>query len=217
MAVDKCEPGYIASRKKISFLWLFLFLIIGIAIFLVGYLITHTRANIFTVIAVLMSLPAAKRIVNLVVMLPRKSVDRERFDRAKEAAGEGTLLADYVFTSTERIMHLDFVAIKGRSVLALTAPSRQDVSYMKKYFADMIRRAAPDYEVRILDEYEEFLRCLKDVPTAPDDIGDEGREDRNLDSGEESRESRVANSGEGKKTHQASTEKLAELLHSMAV
>ena len=74
--IDKGEFGYIRNQKKINLIWLAAFILIGVAIFICGYLLTKTRANIFTVIAVLMVLPAAKRVVALVVMMPRRGVER---------------------------------------------------------------------------------------------------------------------------------------------
>lgn len=159
--IDKCNPGYIKRQKKISFIWLLVFIAIGVVIFLTGYFLTHTRANIFTVAAVLMVLPAAKRIVNLVVMVPRKSVEQERYDQMKEAVGEGTLYTDYVFTSTEKIMHLDFVVIKNGNVLGRIASSKQDVSYMKKYFADSIHKLAPDFKVKLFDDDQQLMKYME--------------------------------------------------------
>ncbi len=160
MIVDKCNPGYIANRKKISLLWLLGYLVVAVGIFLIGYFWTHTRANVLTVLAVLMVLPAAKRVVNLVVMIPRKSVSAERFEAVQAEVGEGILFTDYVFTSTEKIMHLDFVVIKNGNVLAVTAPSRQDVEYMKKYLEDCVHKAAPSYHVRVFDTDQELVKQL---------------------------------------------------------
>ena len=160
MIVDKCNPGYITNRQKISILWILVYIVIAAGIFLAGYLWTHTRANVLTVIAVLMVLPAAKRVVNLVVMLPRKSVSKERLEAIKKEVGEGIILSEYVFTSTEKIMHLDFVVIKNGNVLAVKASSKQDVEYMKKYFTDSVHKAASAYNVKIFDTDEELVKQL---------------------------------------------------------
>lgn len=161
MVIDKCKPGYIKNRIRISFLWLLIYIVVGVAIFLAGYLWLHTRANVFTVIAVLMVLPGAKRVVNLVVFLPRKSVSEKRVERMMQAADGSVLFTDYVFTSTEKVMHLDFLMIRNGNVLGVVAPSRQDTAYMKKYLADTVHKAAPSYNVRVFDTDEELLKHLK--------------------------------------------------------
>lgn len=167
--VDKCEFGYIKNQKKINIIWLFVFVLIGVAIFVCGYLLTRTRANIFTVIAVLMVLPAAKRVVALVVMMPRKGVDRERYERVSQVAGGDILFTDYVFTSSEKIMHLDFLLIKNGNVLGVTAPSRQDVEYMKKYLTDSVHKAASEFHIKVFGSDEEMLRYLDKLTQAEAD------------------------------------------------
>lgn len=161
MKIEKCEPGYISHNKKINILWLIGFVLIAIGIFLIGYLWMHTRANIFTVLAVLMVLPAAKRVVALVVMMPRKEIDRKRYDEMKDLAGDSVLFTDYVFTSTEKIMHLDFLLIRAGHVLAVPAKSVQDIEYMKKYLTDSVHKIVPDYPVEVFDRDEEMQEALK--------------------------------------------------------
>lgn len=173
--VGKCEYGYIRNQKKINMIWLFVFVLIGIAIFVCGYLLTKTRANIFTVIAVLMVLPAAKRVVALVVMVPRKGVDRDRYEKVSQASGGGILFTDYVFTSSEKIMHLDFLLIKNGNVLGVTASSRQDVDYMKKYLADSVHKAASEFHTKVFDSDEEMLRHLDRLTQVE---ADEGRTEK---------------------------------------
>lgn len=166
MKIDKCELGYIAKKKKISFLWLMVSVLIGVAIFLIGYFWTHTRANIFTVVAVLMVLPAAKHIVSLIILFSKKGVSKERFDKIKEASGNAILLTEYVFTSTEKIMNLDFVLIKNGNVLAVKAPAKQDVEYMKKYLEDSVHKAAPSFHVKVFDTDEQLLKQLNKLAQA---------------------------------------------------
>ena len=48
--IDKCQYGYIKDRKKISWMWLAACIVIGVAIFLAGYMLNHNRANVFTVV-----------------------------------------------------------------------------------------------------------------------------------------------------------------------
>jgi hypothetical protein len=167
MKIEKCHVGYIRYQKKIDWLWLLACIVVAIGIFLVGYLWMHTRANVFTVLAVLMVLPAAKRIVSLVVFLPRKGVAKERYDEIQEKAGEGTLFAEYVFTSTEKIMHLDFLLIKNGNVLGVMAPSYQDAEYMINYLEENVHRIAPDYHVKVFDRDEKLLNQLDKLTTIP--------------------------------------------------
>ena len=159
MKIEKGEWGYLNRQKKIHLLWLVGFILLGAAIFLIGYMFTHTRANIFTVLAVLMVLPAAKRVVALVVLLPRRSVGVERYERVKEMTGGGTLLVDFVFTSTEKIMCLDFLVIKNGNVLGVAA-AKQDMEYLKKYLTDSVHKVDSSFHVRVMDTDEQLQKQL---------------------------------------------------------
>lgn len=157
MRIEKGNQGYIKKRKQVDLIWLLVLLALGAGIFLAGYFLTHVRANIFTVLSVLMVLPAAKRVVALMVLMPRKGVSRERYEKLRPYAENGTLYAEYVFTSTEKIMHLDFLLVKNGNVLGVIAPSKQDVSYMKKYLSDCVKKAAPGYHVQLFEEDEKLI------------------------------------------------------------
>lgn len=166
MKIEKGTLGYIKKRKQVDLLWLLLFVILGVGIFLTGYFLTHVRANIFTVLSVLMVLPAAKRIVALIVLLPRRGVSQERYEKIKAFTENGTLFVDYIFTSTDKIMHLDFLLVKNGNVLGVTASSRQDVEYMKKYLTDCVKKTTSGYHVRIFGTDEELISHLQHLTKA---------------------------------------------------
>lgn len=73
---------------------LMLYVLIGVGLFLIGLAVHKTRANLFTVLGILMVLPAAKRVIALVLMVPRKSVERERFEKVRAALPESAALFD---------------------------------------------------------------------------------------------------------------------------
>lgn len=158
---EKCTLGYLKKRKKAEVLWILLFVVLGVAIFLIGYLWSGVRANIFTVMAVLLVLPAAKHLVALIAMFRKKSVTKERYEKVKQAAKEAILYTDYVFTSTEKIMHLDFLIVKNGNVLGVIAKSKQDVPYLKQYLSDTVKKMAPSYHVRLFDTDEKLISHLQ--------------------------------------------------------
>lgn len=162
----KCEPDYIKKQKIFQSCMLLVFIAIGAGLFLAGFLITKTRANIFTVLAILMVLPAAKRVIALVVMLPRHSVERERYDRMKSALPSNqVLLTDYVFTSTDKVMCLDFVIIGGQTVTGVcpgghapdTAAGKREREYMAYYLVKVVQGVAPEYRVQLVETDEQFF------------------------------------------------------------
>lgn len=177
----KCEPGYIDRQKVFQGAMLILFTAIGFALFLVGFIVTKTRANVFTVLGILMVLPAAKRVIALVVMLPRHSVRPERVERMRATlGGEAVLLTDYVFTSPDKIMSLDFVVIHGQRVIGVGPVNdngsgerrEKNRDYMKDYLQKGVAGIAPDYRVELLASDEEFYERYAELSGADKASGD---------------------------------------------
>lgn len=71
------------------------------------------------------------------------------------------MYTDYVFTSTEKIMHLDFLLVKNGNVLGVIAKSKQDVPYLKQYLTDVVKKMAPSYHVRLFESDEKLISHLQ--------------------------------------------------------
>lgn len=155
----KCEFGYIQKQKVFQSLMLLLFVAVGVGLFVAGLLITGTRANIFTVLGILMVLPAAKRIIALVVMVPRRSVEKERYDRMRETVSEeGILYTDYVFTSPDKIMSFDFLIIQDQNVMGILSEKKQEEAYILDYLQKGVDSQASGYQVKLFPSDEEFYK-----------------------------------------------------------
>ena len=158
----KCQFGYINKQKKFQFAMLMLYVLIGVGLFLIGLAVHKTQANLFTVLGILMVLPAAKRVIALVLMVPRKSVGKERFEKVQEALPESAaILTDYVFTSTEKVMSLDFVIVMNKNVYGIKDQKKTDDAYVEKYLSETISAAARGYRVQLFENDDAFLAMLK--------------------------------------------------------
>lgn len=158
----KCEFGYIQKQKIFQSLMLLLFVAVGVGLFVTGLLITGTRANIFTVLGILMVLPAAKRIIALVVMVPRRSVDKDRYDRMRETvAEEGILYTDYVFTSPDKIMSFDFLIIQNQNVMGILSEKKQEEAYILDYLQKGVDSQASGYQVKLFSSDEKFYKYYR--------------------------------------------------------
>lgn len=165
----KCEPGYIKKQKVFQSLMLLLYVVIGVGLFLIGYLITGTRANVFTVLGILMVLPGAKRVIALVLMLPRRSVEQDRYDKMKDMVSEqAVLLTDYVFTSPDKVMSFDFVIVQDENVMGILSEKKQDVKYVTEYLQKGVDDTVSGYRVRVFssdDEFTVFYRRMMSAKT----------------------------------------------------
>lgn len=206
----KSIPGYIRRYRRINIIWLVVWFLIGLNLFITGMMIWHTRANILTVLAVLSVLPGAKRIVALIALGRKKSVEESRCHEVETAvesyvyAGdidlheyeieeeeeaekaeeteeaepvsrklpieETVIFTDYIFTSTEKVMMLDFLVVTAGGVFILpttNAKVKNDVDYIKKYLAAGIRKNCDTVEVAVVNEDKELLTKLKEDNSDP--------------------------------------------------
>lgn len=159
----KCQPGYIHKQKIFQSIMLAVFVLIGVIIFLTGLWITKTRANVFTVLGILMVLPAAKRAIAVIVMMPNHSVSEERYAKLCQAVPESaTILSDYVFTSTEKVMAMDFVVVQSGYVYGIKSERKMDTAYMKEYLQKCVMGVS-DYKVKIFENDGEFYKFYQNV------------------------------------------------------
>ncbi|MBO4396065.1 MAG: hypothetical protein J5819_06930 [Eubacterium sp.] len=232
----KSTPGYISRFRKNNIIWLIVWVALGVAIFVTGMLIWESRANILTVLAVLMVLPGAKRIVALVALGRKRSVSLERchavetavepyiyagnldlhefdpedeldtdpleYDKsaaqnnpddgladenpdidpsveeepiASDNTDDGSesisqqnervipwnvIFTDYIFTSSEKIMMLDFLVVTERKIIILLASANQDENYVKKYLTAGIRKWTESMDIRFVGDDDELLRAI---------------------------------------------------------
>ena len=71
--MKKGSYGYIKNKRKKLILWLILDVVVAVGIFVLGlFLNKFSNKNIFTIIAMLFTLPGAKIFVSLVVIFPYK-------------------------------------------------------------------------------------------------------------------------------------------------
>lgn len=134
-------------------------LCIGIAVFLVGlFLNKMSNRNIFTVIAVLFALPGARFLVAFIVLFPYKSVDYRQYNAVvREIPRSMELYTDLVVTSTEKIMHLKFVAVGNGQVIGLLGQGKQDISYVRSYLTKGVANWGDGYRVKIVKEEKNFI------------------------------------------------------------
>ena len=152
--LEKGAYGYLKSKKKDALLHTLLMTGIGIAIFVIGLLLNKMEvANIFTVVAFLMVLPAAKSFVTVIVLFPYQAISQEKKNSLEQYAKEQDIvLYDVVFTSAEKIMHLDCVYITKHQVIGYTARKKDNLKVMQEYLQKELKSRCLDFKVYLATE-----------------------------------------------------------------
>ena len=127
---DKMEYGYITYKKNTLLLQMLSMVAIGVTVFLLGLLLNKgDLANIFTVIAILFVLPAARYLTVWIVLMPFASAEKQEYQSMCDQVEEhGLLVSDLVFTSSERVMHLDYMVLAGGQAYCYMKPGKKQLS-----------------------------------------------------------------------------------------
>ena len=137
--------------------------LIGVAIFLVGLLLNKMEAtNVFTVIAVCMVVPAAKYFVSYVILFPYKSMSEETRKRlGSYAREEDTVLYDVVFTSSEKVMHLDCIYVTEHQIIGYTSREKDKTTVIQDYFKKELKLRCIPYVVYIATQEKQIKDRMK--------------------------------------------------------
>lgn len=160
---ERGEYGYLKQRKQKALAGTFLMVLIGVAIFVTGLLLNKMEVrNLFTVIAVCMVIPAAKYLVSYVVLFPYKPIPAEVKERLASYAKDGdTVLYDEVFTSSEKVMHLDCIYVTGHQIIGYTSRKKDNVQIISEYFKKELKLRGISYAVYIATEEKQIKDRMK--------------------------------------------------------
>lgn len=156
--MQKGQAGYLDARKKKYGIQALIGFGIVALILAFGIWKTHTRLNLFTVIAVLGCLPASKQLVEFITMFPYRSIDQKIVSEIQKKAPLLTAAYDMVITSKEHVMPLDAVVISGKTVFGYAGNSKTDPQILADYIKKTL--SANGYAkmtVKIVAEYIPFL------------------------------------------------------------
>lgn len=157
--MKKGTYGYIQKKKAFQAILAFGLFALALTIFFVGsYLNKGQKNNIFSIIAVLVVLPAAEAFVHFIVVAPYKTVERKKYDKINELITKDMiLLTDLVITSSKKIMNLNFLIIIEDNVIGVVGRPNQNIIYIENYLTEGIKDAVSPCHVKIFKDYKSFL------------------------------------------------------------
>ena len=158
MKIEKGHPGYIKARKVRYLMLAIAEFAIVTAVYVLGYMQTGTKANLFTVVAVVGCLPAAKMLVEFITMAPHKSIDVDKYQEIETKADLVIRGYDMVFTSSEKVMPLDAVVISGHVVCGYTSSPKTDETALARHIKNILQENHFEkMTVKIFHDYSAFL------------------------------------------------------------
>lgn len=158
MKIEKGNPGYIKAKKTKYLMWAAAEFAVVLAIFILGYVQTGTRKNLFTIVAAVGCLPAAKMLVEFIAMYPHRGIEAEKYREIVAKAPLILCLFDLLISSPQKLMQVDAIVISGHIVCGYTSSSKTDEMFLAKYLKKTLEENHLDkMTVKIFHDYKMFL------------------------------------------------------------
>ena len=116
----KGDFGYYSYEKKRRTAIVAFLFGICLMIFFTGLIMTGTRRNLLTLVAILGVLPAAKWATSMIMIMLQKPVDRKVYEVTEEIAGDLTHGYELCVTAYEGRLSLDAVVVCGNSQMEVS-------------------------------------------------------------------------------------------------
>ena len=158
MKILKGDAGYIKKHKLHAIIKAVIEFAIVIALLILGIMQTKTRLNLLTVVAVVGCLPAAKALVEVIMILPYRSIPREVASEIREKTELLTVIYDLVLTSEKKVMPIDSIVISGNTIFGYASNKKTDVDFAAKHIKQYLyANQFTKVSVKVFDNYTAFL------------------------------------------------------------
>lgn len=168
--VVKGTPGYIKYEQKKRLIITLIMFGISLLIFFTGLIHTGTRKNLFTLVAILGVLPAAKCAVNMIMIWMQKPTDQKIIALTQEKAGDLTTSYEMTVTAYEGSMPLDAMVVCGNQVVCYSSRGKRDMfALMEKHMATILKgNGYSPAKVKIFQDQKHFLERVEQLAKDPE-------------------------------------------------
>ncbi len=115
--IVKGEPEYLKQQRKFVLIRTIIFFAISLAVFLIGYWSTKTKANLLSVVAVFGLLPSSKSLVSFIMYARTPKYNETVLQDIQNAIGEVPALYHMYLTSYKENFPLNCIAIRGNNIM----------------------------------------------------------------------------------------------------
>ena len=164
----KGSYGYYSYEKKRRVAIVAFLFGLCLLIFFTGLIMTGTRKNLFTLVAILGVLPAAKWTVSMIMILLQKSIDPKVVEITEEIAGDLTHGYELCVTAYEGRLSLDAVVVCGNNIAAYSIAEKGKFDFMETHVRKILHGNGfgnPTFKIfRKMEQYQERIRQLAADP-----------------------------------------------------
>ena len=154
--------GYLKTKRGQVILRTIIFFALPLGLFTAGILATHTRRNLFTVVAVLGCLPACKSLVNTIMYLRASGCSQKAREAVLAAEGRLVGMYDMYFTSYQKNFALSHMVVENRVILGFTEDGTCDSAAGAAHIKSVLSQVGfSDVAVTVTDQLDKYCNQLK--------------------------------------------------------
>lgn len=163
---EKGNIEYLNKKKKINLMITVFSFLAVIIIYITGLIIYKNNRSVYTVIAAVAALPAAKALISYIMVAPYHSLSKEESGTVSEVVEgkEFLVLYDLIITSEEKAMHLPLSLIYNGHLLIYSQNPKQSASELETYIKKIL--TCRFSSVKVYKELPEMLKMAKSFGTA---------------------------------------------------
>lgn len=160
MKAKKGEFGYIHSEKIKRVLVTLVLFLIPLAAFIGGVVVTGTKNNIITVIALVGCLPACRSLVSAIMMCMQKSMDSAVYEKIKAHAGDLVMSYEMYLTTYEKSTFVESFAVCGNKVVGYSSRIQGSPQFVEQHVKKTLKQNGYKADVKVLTELNPYLERL---------------------------------------------------------
>ncbi len=174
---QKGDHGYTDAHKKAQLFKTFVFFLLPAVIFLIGYVTTKTRLNLFTVVAVVGCLPACKELVNVILFCRRRSIPRELYEELERHTESLEHAYELILTTYEKNYPIHSLVIRGNEIVGYSTMKNTDLKPVEAHVTKVLKEnGISGVHVHVFTELKAYLDRVdalskkepEDIPFTPD-------------------------------------------------
>lgn len=165
--------GYIRFQQIFTSIRTIVLFAMALGIYFIAYFTLHTNKSLWSIIAVLGILPAAKSLVNTIMFFRFKSLPDSDYSRFAECVGDNELMYENVLTTTEKAYYLPAIYYKNHTLISFCNKKDEDIKKITEHIKESMKLEKLDVTVKIFSGKDQFIDRLSSLLVTEADENDE--------------------------------------------
>lgn len=162
--IIKGDFNYLNDKRKRVIILTVIYFAIALSLFFAGYLTTHTKKNLLTIVAVLGLLPASKSMVSAIMYIRAKGCSVKSRDIILPHADKLISMFDMYFTSYTKNYSLAHMIVKNKVIIGYSEDKDIDFKACSEHITTMLaNKGLKNLTVSLTDDIDKYISMLDNL------------------------------------------------------